>query len=158
MRRFTLVATLVLAFFLGDRATTRGQVRGQADKENGKALAALDFESKERSVVLLSIGHFAVFQKKDFAKVQMDIAKAALEVTDVVVFVDEHIDLYSVRSYFGSEPALTKALAEGRLSFYIVPHDSQWIRDYGPQVKFANDNSLVLIDSAYKDIRIELTV
>jgi agmatine/peptidylarginine deiminase len=124
----------------------------------GLARQALDFESQEEAVVLLAIGEVRVppALTPNFAKIQKDIAKAAVEVANVIVFIDEHIDHYAVQNAFRAEPVLAKAITEGRLLFSVVPHDSSWIRDYGPQLKPGPNGSFVLVDSKYKDIRAEM--
>jgi agmatine/peptidylarginine deiminase len=133
-------------------------LRAQAQPTVGKAL---DVESLEESVVLLAIGEVRdqnPAARADFAKLQRDIARAALEFTPVVVFIDEHIDHTAVRTVFKADPAMARALDDGRLVFFVVPHDTPWVRDYGPQVKLADNGDFVLVDSRYQDLRHQMDI
>jgi agmatine/peptidylarginine deiminase len=122
-----------------------------------KALGALDYESQEPSVVLMALGD----SQNGFFHIdtQREIARAALEATNVVVFIDNYRDLtkLKVKSAFQADPALRKALDQGRLVFSAVPHDTQWIRDYGPQIRNTGKAGFTVIDSRYSDIRLEIS-
>jgi agmatine/peptidylarginine deiminase len=119
---------------------------------------ALDFESKEPAVVLMALGdHQAQFVD---IGVQREIAKAALEAAPVIVFVDENKDLtdFRVKNTFKTDPVLNRAIKEGRLVFSVVQHDTVWIRDYGPQLVYDGKDSFTVINSKYKDVRLQITI
>lgn len=125
------------------------------------AAKALDVEAQEPSVVLLSLGEIRnqkLIPTPNFARTQKEIALAALEFTDVVVFIDLDLDFVSVRDAFSRyHPALGRAVKEGRLRFFVVPHDTYWVRDYGPQIK-TGAKDFVLVDSKYQDIRYQTAI
>jgi agmatine/peptidylarginine deiminase len=61
-----------------------------------------------------------------------------------------------VRNTFKADPALDRAVRERRLVFFVVPHDTKWVRDYGPQIKTGANGGFVLVDPIYKDIRAQM--
>jgi hypothetical protein len=53
---------------------------------------------------------------------------------------------------------LCAAINDGRVRLAVVPHDTPWIRDYGPFVEPAIDGAPRVVDASYDDEREDATI
>lgn len=100
------------------------------------------------------------------------LIRGALEVTDVMLLVDD-TDLGSLRRLFHvlhqydleehvrPEPPVDVEVPRGALEHWIytvpLPVDTYWTRDFGPLFGVTSERQLCLIDSAYRDVRTEIS-
>jgi agmatine/peptidylarginine deiminase len=60
---------------------------------------------------------------------------------------------------FRADPIIKRAVAEKRMIFSVVPHDTSWVRDYGPQMKRSKAPlGFTVVDAKYTDPRVQIFV
>jgi hypothetical protein len=120
---------------------------------------------RERARYLILAMPNSVLVDPELARSYVGVIRGAVEVTDVLVLVPNYsVSLRSLTRLLEREdladrlaPAFDGAGETGRGMIHVVPLpvNTLWVRDYGPVFASTADGKLCVLDSMYRDLRLE---